>query len=45
MWRKEILDKGFWNIYPEIGIRKIVGCKNKEIWQKLGLVIERSGKE
>jgi hypothetical protein len=23
MWRAEILDKRFWNIDPEIGIRKI----------------------
>jgi hypothetical protein len=37
MWREEILDKRFWNIDPEIGIRKIVGSKNKEMWQKLGL--------
>jgi hypothetical protein len=41
MWREEILDKRFWNIYPEIGIRKMAGCKNKEIWQKLGLYLNR----
>jgi hypothetical protein len=41
MWRKEILDKRFWNIDPEIGIRKIVRCKNKEMWQKLGLYLSR----
>jgi hypothetical protein len=29
MWREEILDKRFWNIDPEIGIRKMAGCKNK----------------
>jgi hypothetical protein len=29
MWREEILDKRFWNIDPEIGIRKIAGCKNR----------------
>jgi hypothetical protein len=45
MWREEILDKRFWNIDPEIGIRKIVGCKNKDTWQKLGLYLSRySGK-
>jgi hypothetical protein len=31
MWREEILDKRFWNIDPEIGIRKIAGCKNREM--------------
>jgi hypothetical protein len=36
-WREEILDKRFWNINPEIGIRKIAECKNKELWQKLRL--------
>jgi hypothetical protein len=41
MCRKEILDKRFWNIDPEIGIRKIAGCKNKEMWQKLGLYLSR----
>jgi hypothetical protein len=41
MWREEILDKRFWNIDPEIGIRKIAGCKNEEIWQKLGLYLSR----
>jgi hypothetical protein len=41
MWREEILDKRFWNIDPEKGIRKIAGCKNKEIWQKLGLYLSR----
>jgi hypothetical protein len=41
MWREEILDKRFWNIDPEIEIRKIGGCKNKEIWQKLGLYLSR----
>jgi hypothetical protein len=35
MWREEILDKRFWNIDPETGIRKIAGRKNKEMWQKL----------
>jgi hypothetical protein len=38
-WREEILDERFWNVDPEIGIRKIAGCKNKEIWQKLGLYL------
>jgi hypothetical protein len=41
MWREEILDKRFRNCDPEIGIRKIAGCKNKEIWQKLGLYLSR----
>jgi hypothetical protein len=41
MWREKILDKRFWNIDPEIGIRKIAGCKNKELWQKLGLHLSR----
>jgi hypothetical protein len=41
MWREEILDERFWNIDPEIGIRKIAGCKNKEMWQKLGLYLSR----
>jgi hypothetical protein len=41
MWREEILDKRFWNIDPEIGIRKTEGCKNKEMWQKLGLYLSR----
>jgi hypothetical protein len=40
MWREEILDKRFWNIDPEIGIRT-AGCKNKEIRQKLGLYLSR----
>jgi hypothetical protein len=40
MWREEILDR-FWNINPETGIRKIAGCKNKEIWQKLELYLGR----
>jgi hypothetical protein len=40
-WREEILDKRFWNIDPEIGIRDIAGCKNKEMWQKLGLYSSR----
>jgi hypothetical protein len=40
-WREEILDKRFWNINPEIGIRKIAGCKNKKMWQKLGLYLSR----
>jgi hypothetical protein len=34
MWTEEILDKIFWNIDPEIGIRKIAGCKRKEMWQE-----------
>jgi hypothetical protein len=38
-WREEILDNRFWNIDPEIGIRKIAGCKNREMWQKLGLYL------
>jgi hypothetical protein len=41
MWREEILDERFRNIDPEIGIRKIVGCKNKEMWRKLGLCLSR----
>jgi hypothetical protein len=41
MWREEIPNKKFCNINPEIGIRKIAGCKNKEIWQKLGLYLSR----
>jgi hypothetical protein len=41
MWREEILDKRFWNIDPEIGIGKIAGCKNKEMWQELGLYLSR----
>jgi hypothetical protein len=41
MWKEEILDKRFWNIDPEIGIRKIAGSKNKDIWQKLGLYLSR----
>jgi hypothetical protein len=43
MWREEILDKRFWNIDPEIGIRKIAGSKNKVIWQKLGLYLSGIG--
>jgi hypothetical protein len=39
MWREDILDKKFWNIDPEIGIRKIARCKNKDMWQKLGLYL------
>jgi hypothetical protein len=35
MWREEILDKRFWNIDSEIGIRKIARRKDKEMWQKL----------
>jgi hypothetical protein len=38
---EEIPDKRFWNIDPEIGIRKIAGCKNKEMCQKLGLYLSR----
>jgi hypothetical protein len=41
MWRKEILGKRFWNIDPEIGIRKIAGCKNKKMWQTSGLYLSR----
>jgi hypothetical protein len=41
MWREEILDKRFWNIDSEIGIRTITGCKNKDMWQKLGLYLSR----
>jgi hypothetical protein len=41
MWREEILDKIFWNIDPGKGIRKIAGCKNKKIWQKLGMYLSR----
>jgi hypothetical protein len=33
-YRPTLLD--FWNIDPEIGIGKIAGCKNKDIFQKLG---------
>jgi hypothetical protein len=40
MWREEILDKRFWNIDPEIRIRKIAQCKLKStVWQKLGLYL------
>jgi hypothetical protein len=39
MWREEILDKRFWNTDPEIRSRKIAGCKNKEMWQKLELYL------
>jgi hypothetical protein len=31
MWREEILDKRFWNIDPEIGIRKIAGCTKRDV--------------
>jgi hypothetical protein len=41
MWREEILGKKFWNINPEIGIRKIAECINKKTWQKLGLYLSR----
>jgi hypothetical protein len=41
MGREEILDKRSWNINPEIGIRKIAGCKNTEIWQKSGRYLSR----
>jgi hypothetical protein len=41
MWREEILDERFLNINPEIGIRKISGCKTKDMWQKLGLYLSR----
>jgi hypothetical protein len=41
MWREEILVKRFWNINPETGIRKIAGCKKKEMWQKSGLYLSR----
>jgi hypothetical protein len=33
-WGEEILDKRFWNIDPEIGIRKIPGCSGGS-WLKL----------
>jgi hypothetical protein len=35
MWREEILDKRFWNIDPEIGIRKIAECKMKRVVAKI----------
>jgi hypothetical protein len=41
MWREEILDNRFWDIDPEIGIRMIAECKNKEVWQKLGIYLSR----
>jgi hypothetical protein len=41
MGREEIVDKRFWNIDPEIGIRKIAGCKIKEMWHILGLYLSR----
>jgi hypothetical protein len=50
MWREEILNKRSRNIDPEIGINKIAinkiaGCKNKEMWQKLGLYLSRYREE
>jgi hypothetical protein len=41
----EILGKRFWNISLEIGIRKIVGCRNKQMLQKLGLYLNRYGEK
>jgi hypothetical protein len=41
-------EKKFWNIYPEIGVRKITGRTNQEMCQKLGLYLNRytkGGKE
>jgi hypothetical protein len=32
IWRDKILVKRFRNINTETGIRRIVGCKNKEQW-------------
>jgi hypothetical protein len=37
IWRRQILDKRCRNIDPEIGIRRTVGCKNKEQWEKIGV--------
>jgi hypothetical protein len=34
IWRDEILDKRFENIDAEIGIRRSVGCKNKDEREK-----------
>jgi hypothetical protein len=40
MWREEILDKRFWNIDPEIEIRKIAGCKNKRDVAEIRIVFK-----
>jgi hypothetical protein len=37
--------KIFWNIDPEIEIRKTVRCKNKEVCQKLVLYLNRCRKK
>jgi hypothetical protein len=37
--RDEILDKRIRNISAEIGVMRIIGCKNEEQWQKIGLYI------
>jgi hypothetical protein len=39
IWRDEILGKRYGNIDVEMGIRRIVGCENKEQWQKIGTQI------
>jgi hypothetical protein len=38
---KENMGKRFWNIDPEIEIRKAVGCKNREMWQELRFCLSR----
>jgi hypothetical protein len=37
MFRNEILDKMFMNIDADMGIRRIVGQKNKEQYQEIGI--------
>jgi hypothetical protein len=37
LWRDESLDRIFRNIYAEIGIRRIILCKIKAKWQKIGI--------
>jgi hypothetical protein len=37
IWRSRIVDKKFRNINAEMDIRRIVGCKKEEHWQKVGI--------
>jgi hypothetical protein len=37
IWGHQILCKKFWNNNAEIDIRRIVGCKRKEQWQRIGM--------
>jgi hypothetical protein len=41
IWRDQILEKELRNVYAEIGMRRIVGCKKKEQWQKIGVCMNK----